>query len=579
MRGVIEELERLFYPFGYIDIYHDAYDWFIIFDSKSSAIQAQRSIYDKNQHVLGYPIDLSIPALTEYNALPPSGPLDRFVHSAPPYPQSQAQLSPDVAPTTTTTDTKDVGKTAKQILFEELADIFLKDVKNRIAGPCIYDFLRPSLIKKQQNEEELQQGEQEKKEEEQQPATTAAVALELDIVAHAYQSGYDTQQQDLPPSTVQHDSIYKLPRFKKKSISQRSFKSSIKSSSSSPPPPPLQHSLTKKLVLEEEDDEKEDVDIGTSEEEKTKSQEPSPLLTHQQQSRRLSDYLTEKKKKPAVDSSSEDDDNFLESILPLRKKQKTIPTPPKRQQHVKFGLYDDGDSDSSDDMTASRKRSKSPAITTTTTLLPSQKKTTNKKVLKQRRPLLKKKTSSTVNMVIEETPHQQQKMKTPSTSSMNSPSTNMDIDIDGDDDSDIMDQQRQEDLKSILSRRDNKKKEEEEEFDQATLEKMLQDVDEPDKEEELWNQYEEPTVELSKEFDPFCQTKDVEDLEYLRVAIIEKVDPSNANTFNNGMCNIEKSERVSYMDKLIFTFSTRKTRTKRKENVSISKNKMLLSYS
>ncbi|CAO3587513.1 unnamed protein product [Absidia cylindrospora] len=34
---------------------------------------------------------------------------------------------------------------AKQLLLDQLADVFLKDLKNRVVGPCIYDFLNPAL--------------------------------------------------------------------------------------------------------------------------------------------------------------------------------------------------------------------------------------------------------------------------------------------------------------------------------------------------------------------------------------------------------------------------------------------------
>ncbi|ORZ17009.1 hypothetical protein BCR42DRAFT_413747 [Absidia repens] len=37
---------------------------------------------------------------------------------------------------------------AKQLLLDQLADMFLKDLKNRVVGPCIYDFLNPALYKK-----------------------------------------------------------------------------------------------------------------------------------------------------------------------------------------------------------------------------------------------------------------------------------------------------------------------------------------------------------------------------------------------------------------------------------------------
>lgn len=565
MRGVIEELERLFYPFGYVDIYHDAYDWFIVFDSKTSALQAQRSIYNKNQRVLGYSIDLSIPSLKPDYDVSIAG----ATKSTPPQQASTtvAELSP-----------KDVSLTAKQILFVELADIFLKDVKSRVTGPCIYDFLNPSSVSKRQHHDELKPAGQQQQH--QRPimtsiatsTTTAAAALESDIVANAQQLGYD-----LPaPQHHQHEenvSIYKLPRFKKKSTSQRSFDSTGRKSMSSSPPPVAPHfapqqqpkafaiALSKKPMMKDEDEEDEDVDIGTNEEEKLKLREPSPQPPFlQQQPRRLSDYMTENKPRKqsfggiigtdVKKEKDEEEQDFLSSILPLKKKQKTSTTAPtqlKKQQHVKFGLYeDDNESDTSDDMAARRKRrSKSPAVAPTTVPFTTTTTTTIKKrkVLKQRRPSIKRKSSSaSINMVIEETPSSTHKTthKSPSHSTVNSPSTNMDIDIDGvDDESLAAEEQQQQPLRNILVNRNRKQKshqkeeEEEEEFDQPTLEKILQEVD--NEEGEIWDQEEEEdVVDLGSEFDPFSQTKDVEDLEYLRVAIIEKVDPSSANTFNNG---------------------------------------------
>lgn len=414
-------MERVFYPFGYVDIYHDVYDWFIVFDSRASAIQAQRFIHDKHLHVLGHPINLSIPSLnsihpTSVNSIHPT--TINTVHATSldsTYHASIGSIHPSITfPLKSTLDYSpksepvDINSTAKQILFEELADIFLKDIKSRIAGPCIYDFLSPSLISKENLERPKIEN-----------ITTTAAALESDIVAHALE---DTQDV----------SIYKLPRFKRKSISHVT-------------PPKA------------EDDEKDDVDIGTSEEE---SRDPSPPL------RRLSDETT----RPT-------------------KKQKSMPKKKLLQSNT-----------SSDD---------------NSTKIPQK-----KNIIKRKRLSLSKKTNN--NIVIEEP-----LVQNPSLPAVNSPS-NLDIDVDGDDS-----EEEKQELRNMVNRqKEDEKRHTYQEFEQATLEKILKDVDKPDMEEELWSKP-EPEVELSKEWDPFCQTKDVEDLEYLRVALIEKVDP-NTNTTNNG---------------------------------------------
>lgn len=352
VRGMIEELERFFYPFGSVDIYHDVYDWFIIFDSRSSAIQAQRFIQDTHVTVMGYPI-VTMEIVSDTRS-----------HIDSIHPTSKPSLL------------NDINTTAKQILFEELADIFLKDIKSRIAGPCIYDFLTPpssTTIEKPKLETNMM--------------TTSASVLESDIVAHAL----DTQDP----------SIYKLPRFiKRKSISDEvvSFPS---------PPPPLSLPLRK-----------------------------SPI-----------------------------------------KKQKSSPS-----NHV-ISL--------------------------------------KKKVNKPTSPC---------------------------------------IDVEGES------EEQEECLSQYHDRNDMPVMTE---FKTDLFNSMLQDIDTPDPEEELWNQF-EPPVELSKEWDPFCQTKDVEDLEYLRVALIEKIDP---NTNNAGKTKKKKSI-IYYIktNRLVSIF------IRGKSYITISKNKRISSY-
>lgn len=252
----------------------------------------------------------------------------------------------------------DVNNTAKQIMFEELADIFLKDIKSRIAGPCIYDFLSPSVavVPEKPKIENI---------------TTTAAALEYDIVAHAL----DTQDV----------SIYKLPRFKRKSVSHVSSKAE-------------------------------------------------------------------------GDNLEYDSARNLPNEHRIKKKQKNTPA-------TKPAM-----SDSDENLTA------------------------KKKVLKQKELLLPKREEFQILTA--------------------SPA----IDIDGESDS--------EELTTMSNRR---KESSQTELEQNMLNKLLEDIDEPDLEEEQWSKP-EPKIDLIKEWDPFCQTKDVEDLEYLRVALIEKVDINVKNT-------------------------------------------------
>ncbi|ORE17999.1 hypothetical protein BCV71DRAFT_286187 [Rhizopus microsporus] len=60
-------------------------------------------------------------------------------------------------------------------------------------------------------------------------------------------------------------------------------------------------------------------------------------------------------------------------------------------------------------------------------------------------------------------------------------------------------------------------------LDEMTMEELLENIDQVDEEEELWLNEPIQEIELDKDWDPFYQTKDTEDLKYLRIALIEKV--------------------------------------------------------
>jgi hypothetical protein len=60
-------------------------------------------------------------------------------------------------------------------------------------------------------------------------------------------------------------------------------------------------------------------------------------------------------------------------------------------------------------------------------------------------------------------------------------------------------------------------------LDEVTMEELLENIDQVDEEEELWLNEPIQEIELDKDWDPFYQTRDTEDLKYLRIALIEKV--------------------------------------------------------
>ncbi|KAI9306990.1 hypothetical protein BJ944DRAFT_238252 [Cunninghamella echinulata] len=77
---------------------------------------------------------------------------------------SHSSSSPSTTSPLLSSKEDDIIKHAKQILFSQLADVFLKDVKNRVIGPCIYDFLNPALHKRKTNVKNQSQDTEDNKE-------------------------------------------------------------------------------------------------------------------------------------------------------------------------------------------------------------------------------------------------------------------------------------------------------------------------------------------------------------------------------------------------------------------------------
>ncbi|KAG0176595.1 histone methyltransferase set1 [Apophysomyces sp. BC1034] len=171
VRGVLEDLRKMFYYHNCVDIYHDAEDWFVVFDSLNAAKRALTAV-DK-QELMGHTLTITL----RHPPLQKSPSMERtrvvFSKEKPIAAKDTKSTLPDRAMSTddktvvnvattespVSTENNDVSNDqtivserevvhhAKRVLFEQLADVFLKDLKNRVVGPCIYDFLNPSLRK------------------------------------------------------------------------------------------------------------------------------------------------------------------------------------------------------------------------------------------------------------------------------------------------------------------------------------------------------------------------------------------------------------------------------------------------
>ncbi|KAG0997401.1 hypothetical protein G6F28_002929 [Rhizopus arrhizus] len=123
--------------------------------------------------------------------------------------------------------------------------------------------------------------------------------------------------------------------------------------------------------------------------------------------------------------------------------------------------------------------------------------------------------------------------------------------------------------------------------DEVTMDALLESVDEVDEEEEAWLNETEVEIELNKEWDPFYQTKDTEDLKFLRVALIERVhadlkqellEPlkeeeavtSSQSARTRAYCPIPESVKATYLPKnralTVDTKTTTNSRTARVNN-------------
>ncbi|KAI9010859.1 hypothetical protein CLU79DRAFT_891196 [Phycomyces nitens] len=466
VRGILEELRKVFYYFNCVDIYHDADDWFVVFDSTTAAKRALTAA-DK-QLVMGYKLSLTLRE-------PPSA-----AQKSP-----DPQKSPDIVKKLVLSQ-NDIKSQAKMLLLEQLADVFLKDLKNRVVGPYIYDFLNPSLRKSRNHDSGF----------------TALV-----------------DQDGLPGS---HDSLplNKLPRFKKRRVDPSTTASldsrldhlstnSSLSKNKQPEKKSLEEGEYRSGSSSEDEGEEKDVHHNNHQRPHPQRLTQTPPLRpptrwkpsgRREQPRRLRDYLSdesqvddehdaflrqlheEQQQRSHHQESEDDDDKWLEP------------------DNVEEEDDDDDEDEDEEEEIVEKKRFSAP----------------RKRQLKydsdsseeiQRKPLSQKKRlliPSQVPLIPTIVPRVKSKPKDENKT-------------------------REEEAEKARLRREAAVKEREA---QEALEKSLMISDSED-DEVLTSQPEEPY-----EWDPFRQVEDVEDFEFLRKVIVEdihgevKVEPSEVQNSN-----------------------------------------------
>ncbi|KAI8341569.1 hypothetical protein BD560DRAFT_412191 [Blakeslea trispora] len=200
VRGVLEDLKKMFYYYDCIDIYHDEADWLIVFDSLTIAKKALDATND--QQLMGYKLLITLrhPSVNNStnNHINNNSNLDK---------PNTATTILDAPATTAETNSIDIPSqketsqtatinghtptptTPQDLFLSQLVDVFLKDLKNRVAGPYIHDFLKTARSSRR-------------------ILTDTAAVL--------------TEEKDLPKTQVIQSILNtsKLPRFKKKKTIQ-----------------------------------------------------------------------------------------------------------------------------------------------------------------------------------------------------------------------------------------------------------------------------------------------------------------------------------------------------------------------
>jgi hypothetical protein len=210
-------------------------DWLIVFDSLTIAKKALDATNDQQQ-VMGYKLlitlrDPSTPVVKHTNSEMPTTANNGNIETTSEITSAQQEetsiisttingtngLMNESATTTITTEATTTENnteppaeakplTAKDILFGELADVFLKDLKNRIAGPSIHDFYKLARALRLEKE----------------AAANLIKSPEPDNVENdekinsSNNNKVTTSQEYLMESILPSMKITKLPRFKKK---------------------------------------------------------------------------------------------------------------------------------------------------------------------------------------------------------------------------------------------------------------------------------------------------------------------------------------------------------------------------
>ncbi|KAI8065575.1 hypothetical protein BC940DRAFT_303732, partial [Gongronella butleri] len=172
-RTIMEELRQVFYPYHFIDIYHDDDDWYVVFESISRAKQGLAEL--QGQSVWQYALHMTLRdnnSMMMTNGSKPASSTSSPAHSRKPSMSrvpsatpssstgSPAHFGASSGPATNGTfvngddrldalllgdqgraDTLDLAAQAKHRLFKDLIKVVARDVKNRVIGPCIYDVL------------------------------------------------------------------------------------------------------------------------------------------------------------------------------------------------------------------------------------------------------------------------------------------------------------------------------------------------------------------------------------------------------------------------------------------------------
>ncbi|KAG1521954.1 hypothetical protein G6F47_002598 [Rhizopus delemar] len=167
IRGALEDLKKMFYYYNCIDVYSDDENWVIVFDSLPLAKKAL--IATNQQSLLGHKLVITSKfPVTDYEK-----PAEKVINETINKPQSESDKNRHnhtnteeksnynsiATITTTTNDNSTLSNsfmdiipnkpvTAQDLIFQQLADIFISDVKSRIAGPVIHDFIKTERAKR-----------------------------------------------------------------------------------------------------------------------------------------------------------------------------------------------------------------------------------------------------------------------------------------------------------------------------------------------------------------------------------------------------------------------------------------------